>query len=149
MYRVLLLVIVLPGSTFAQSAGPQAPGGEIFRCSQPDGTVAFQGMPCAEANTETDADPAADDEAREEEPTEASPFDFVNPFDEPPQDAEPMMTADPAPLSAGRAECEKSARDAIDAIDLKMREGYSKAEGQAYLARLLQLTRALRACKTL
>jgi len=41
-------------------------------------------------------------------------------------------------------------RDAIDAIDLEMRETtYTKEQGEEYLAELLVLTQQLRGCKQL
>jgi hypothetical protein len=125
---------------------------EIHRCLLDDGTIAFQEMPCSEravnANDGSESDeshsagetPAADDDV----------FDFVNPFDEP---ASPPATAEPElpePVSQDRAECEKMTRDAIDAIDLEMRETpYTKEQGEEYLAELLALTQQLRACKQL
>jgi hypothetical protein len=125
---------------------------EIHRCLLEDGTIAFQETPCPDpavsANNDSDADesrgagenPAADDDV----------FDFVNPFDEPagvPATAEP---AAPEAVSRDRAECEKAARDAIDAIDLEMREtAYTREQGQEYLAELLELTQQLRRCKGL
>jgi len=125
---------------------------EIHSCLQDDGTIAFQQKPCAEpaviADDSSEVDesesagetPAADDDV----------FDFVNPFDEP---ASPPATAEPElpePVSQDRAECEKMTRDAIDAIDLEMRETpYTKEQGEEYRAELLALTQQLRACKQL
>jgi hypothetical protein len=41
-------------------------------------------------------------------------------------------------------------RDAIDAIDLEMRQTtYTREQGREYLAALLELTEQLRACKQL
>ncbi|MEM8815467.1 MAG: hypothetical protein AAGE85_06550 [Pseudomonadota bacterium] len=120
---------------------------EIHRCTQPDGTVAFQGTPCPEP-AET-AEPGDQQNAASEPEPRDDFFDFANPFDavqEPP--APPADTA-PAPVSGDRAECEKTTRDAIDAIDLEMRKGYTREEGQQYLAELLELTDKLRACKAL
>ena len=83
---------------------------------------------------------AADDDA----------FDFVNPFDEQaarPPSSEPEL---PEPVSQDGAECAKTTRDAIDAIDLEMRENPdTKAQREEYLAKLLALTQQLRACKQL
>jgi hypothetical protein len=77
-------------------------------------------------------------------------LDFVNPFDQP---ADPPMHPEATliePVSPDRSECQKTTRDAIDAIDFEMRENaYTKEEGQAYLADLLVLTEQLRACKRL
>jgi hypothetical protein len=125
---------------------------EIYRCSQDDGTVAFQETPCAEATaTEAPAD------SEEEVPIAASDdfFDFVNPYDEAADAAlveEPRVQSEPPlppPVSTNRAECEKITRDAIDAIDLEMRRGYSPEDGERYKAELMKLTRQLRACKQL
>ena len=143
--RLAMTVLVLAGTSAAADT-------EIHRCLLDDGTVAFQEMPCSEravdAEDGSDADespsaveaPAADDDA----------FDFVNPFDEP---ASPPATAEPElpePVSLDRAECEKTTRDAIDAIDLEMRENpYTKEQAEEYRAELLALTQQLRACKQL
>ncbi len=137
------------GIVVVLACAPVSADPEIHRCPQDDGTIGFQETPCAEA----DADAAAvDDEA--EAPMAASDdfFDFVNPYDQeesleeqPVEDAAPL----PLPVSENRAECEKLTRDAIDAIDLDMRRGYSVEEGERYKAELMTLTRQLRACKQL
>lgn len=134
----ILLLLALAGTSVAAD-------GEIHRCLQDDGTIAFQELPCAApieqpepdaGNTEeSDTAPAADDDA----------LDFVNPFDEP---ATPQEATPPPPPSADRAACEKAARDAIDEIDQEMRvTSYTKEQGQQYLAELLELTKRLRSCK--
>jgi hypothetical protein len=77
-------------------------------------------------------------------------FDFVNPFDEPANPPTPSEPKLPEPVSQDRAECEKTTRDAIDAIDFEMRETpYTKEQGEEYRAELLALTQQLRACKQL
>lgn len=79
-----------------------------------------------------------------------SPVRGLLPSDEPaglPTPSEPDL---PEPASQDRAECEKTTRDAIDAIDLEMRQApYTKEQGEEYLAELLVLTQQLRACKQL
>ncbi len=113
---------------------------EIHRCSLEDGTIAFQETPCPEPAVDVDdgGTPAA------------AADDFINPFDEPstpPTPAEPTL---PESLTQDRAECEKTTRDAIDAIDLEMRTStYTKDEGEEYRTELLALTKQLRACKRL
>ena len=126
---------------------------EIHRCVQADGTIAFQEMPCPEpaparsadyVDAEGDVEPDNDRDDRVEDFV-----DFVNPFDE--QEG-PSVSTEPGretPVSQERATCEKITRDAIDAIDLEMRRGYTEEQGQQYLAELLTLTRQLRACKQL
>ena len=125
---------------------------EIHRCALDDGTVAFQEKPCAGptadagdpgdvgmGGSENEA-PAANDDA----------FDFVNPFDEPAGTPTPVAQPLPERLSKDRAACEKTTREAIDAIDLKLREtGDRPEQDRQHLAELLELTRQLRACKAL
>ena len=125
---------------------------EIHRCLLEDGTFAFQEMPCAEPDaTAVDGSEAVENRSKNRKAVaDDDAFDFVNPFDEPgspPASSEPPL---PAPVSRDRAECEKTTRDAIDVIDLEMRENaYTKEQGKEYLAELLVLTRQLRACKQL
>ncbi len=123
-----------------------AAGTEIYRCPLEDGTFAFQEKPCPEPDEDSDESPAEDQAPAAKDDS----FDFVNPFDEP---VEPPAWSEeklPEPVSKDRAECEKVTRDAIDAIDLEMRQtAYSKEEGQAYLTELRALTQQLRACKQL
>lgn len=102
---------------------------DIHRCLLEDGTIAFQETPCPE--------PAED------------PDDSIEAETPPAEDELPQPTL-PEPLSQDRAECEKTTRDAIDAIDLEMRENaYTREQGRDYLAQLLALTEQLRACKQL
>ncbi len=125
---------------------------QIHRCLLDDGTTAFQETPCEEPVVDTEDDEEAGETADGSETPAANndPFDFVNPFDEPAGPPMPSEPALPELVSRDRAECEKMTRDAIDAIDLEMREkAYTNEEGQKYLAELLELTRQLRACKKL
>jgi hypothetical protein len=96
------------------------------------------------------ADERADADADNEADPDQDALDFVNPVDEPAPDPPTAEPALPEALSHDRAECEKTTREAIDAIDLEMREqAYTREQGEAYLAELLQLTQQLRACKQL
>ena len=134
------------------AAASAAADTEIHRCVLADGTIAFQEIPCAEPSAEADdsSEPVESRSAGEDPAAGDDVFDFVNPFDQP---ATPPVVAEPpapGPLSQDRAECEKMTRDAIDAIDLEMREtAYTKEQGQEYLAELLELTQQLRGCKQL
>ena len=116
---------------------------EIHRCTQPDGTVAFQETPCVETSDNGDEH---DDRPLPSSSSTDEFWDFSNPFEEGDESPEPAPSR---PVSQNRAECEQTTRDAIDAIDLEMRKGYSKEQGEQYLAELLELTRQLRACKQL
>ena len=125
---------------------------EIYSCLQVDGTVAFQQMPCpAPAAGDDDGNEIDESAGARDLPTaDDDLLDFVNPFDESASPPPPAEADLPEPVSRDRAECEKTTRDAIDAIDLEMRENpYTKEQGDAYLAELLELTQQLRACKRL
>ncbi len=143
--RSTLLVLMLAAASAAADT-------EIHRCLLDDGTIAFQEIPCPEPAAEADdsSEPAESRSADDDPAADDDVFDFVNPFDQPaspPAAAEPTR---PEPVSQDRAECEKTTRDAIDAIDLEMREtAYTKEQGEEYLAELLTLTQQLRACKQL
>ena len=143
--RCSVLVLILVTASAAAET-------EIHRCLLEDGTIAFQEMPCPERTA--DADDGSESEespgAAETPAADDDVFDFVNPFDQPADPPPAAETAAPEPLSQDRAECEKTARDAIDAIDLEMRQtAYTKEQGREYLAELLVLTRQLRGCKEL
>ena len=143
--RSTVLILILAAASAAADT-------EIHRCLLEDGTFAFQEMPCPEpAKDANDGGESSESgNAEDERAAEDDAFDFVNPFDEP---ASPPATTEPPrpePPSQDRAECEKTTRDAIDAIDLEMRETeYTKEQGQEYLAELLTLTQQLRGCKEL
>ena len=142
--RSTLLVLMLAAASAAADT-------EIHRCLQEDGTIAFQEMPCPKQGVDAD-DVSKSDESRGagENPASDDAFDFVNPFDEPARTPAAAETARPEPPSQDRAECEKTTRDAIDAIDLEMREtAYTKEQGEEYLTELLVLTQQLRGCKQL
>jgi len=143
--RVAMVVLMLAATSVAADT-------EIHRCLLEDGTIAFQETPCPEPAVHVDngskagerhsesGTPAADDDV----------FDFVNPFDEPADPPTPVEATLPEPVSQDRAKCEKMTRDAIDAIDNEMRgNAYTKEQGEEYLAKLLALTKQLRACKQL
>ena len=143
--RSTLLVLMLATASAAADT-------EIHRCLLDDGTMAFQEMPCPERAADAN-DGNESDESRgagESPATDDDAFDFVDPFDEPAGTPAAAETARPEPPSQDRAECEKTTRDAIDAIDLEMREtAYTKEQGEEYLTELLVLTQQLRGCKQL
>ena len=135
--RVTIFALLLAASGVAANA-------DIYRCPLDDGTYAFQQMPCPEPE-ETSDEPELELESSPEPEPEPEPSTETK--TEEPQPSEPPL---PARLSNDRAACEKETRDAIDTIDLEMRQtSYSKEQGEQYLADLLELTRQLRACKQL
>lgn len=140
MRRIWLLLLILPGT------GGVAADPDIYRCAQPDGTVAFQQMPCPDPAGDSNADGPQD--SAESVSTDGSP-EFTNRYDAAGELQAGSDPAAPAPTSRDRAECETRTRNAIDVIDLEMRKGFSKEQGERYLAELLELTQQLRACKLL
>ena len=143
--RFTIVVLMLAGASAVADT-------EIHRCLLDDGTVAFQEMPCSEQAVVADDGSEADESLSAGEPPAADDdaVNFVNPFDEPATPPTPSEPELPEPVSQDRAECEKTTRDAIDAIDLEIRENPdTKEQREQYLAELLALTRQLRACKQL
>ena len=143
--RLAIVVLMLAGTGAAADTG-------IHSCLQDDGTIAFQQKPCSEpAGNADDSNEVGESRNAGETPAaDDDVFDFVNPFDEPASPPTPSEPELPEPVSQDRAECERMTRDAIDAIDLEMREiSYTKEQGEEYLAELLALTQQLRACKQL
>lgn len=141
--RILPILLLLAGNEVPAET-------KIHRCLLEDGTVAFQEMPCpgvaspdkdeneGDTDRETQEEAVAGDEPARTDPPEA-------PASRPPPVEPPL----PEPGSRDRRECEKTTRDAIDAIDLEMRENATKDRRRDYLAELLALTEQLRACKQL
>jgi hypothetical protein len=144
-FSIGIMILMLAGASTAADS-------EIHRCVLDDGTIAFQQKPCSEATASADdsSEVGESKSAGETTAVEDDVFDFVNPFDEP---ASPPATTEPElpePASQDRAECEEMTRDAIDAIDLEMRENpYTQEQAEEYRAELLALTQQLRACKQL
>jgi len=143
--RFAMVVLMLAGTSATADT-------EIHSCLLDDGTIAFQQKPCSEPSvTADDSTETGESQSAGETPAaDDDVFDFVNPFDEPANPQTPSEPKLPEPVSQDRAECEKTTRDAIDAIDFEMRETpYTKEQGEEYRAELLALTQQLRACKQL
>jgi len=123
---------------------------EIYRCVLEDGTMSFQESPCSEPALDTEAGNGQDSDDREAAVAGEGTFDFVNPFDEPEPSQLPSEPVQHELASKDRSQCENTTRNAIDAIDLEIRESTDANQARhAHLAELLELTRQLRACKQL
>ncbi|MCP5089291.1 MAG: hypothetical protein GY949_00055 [Gammaproteobacteria bacterium] len=143
--RLTMMVLMLAGTSVVADT-------EIHRCSLEDGTIAFQEKPCLDPADDADDKSEADDSRSDSGSPGANDdaFDFVNPFDEPASPPMPSEPTSPGPASKDRAECEKTTRDAIDAIDLELQQqAATKEPSREHLAELLALTQQLRACKRL
>ena len=124
----LLLISAAMISTEAQA--------EVHRCTDADGNMVFSQFPCAE-------EPAA---AKEEEKDEAA-VEEVEAEDVQPQSAN-IESVVPTRDDLTIAQCKKPYRDAIDAIEARMVDGYTADQGEAYKKQLLGLTKGLRRCET-
>ena len=145
LVRFAMLVLILVGTSVAADI-------EIHRCVLEDGTVAFQELPCADPADNADDGGEANENNIDGEAHAANDgaFDFVNPFDEPASPPTQPEAKLPESVSQDRAKCEKTTRDAIDAIDLELRKSASsEKQGREHLSELLALTQQLRACKQL
>lgn len=123
---------------------------EIHRCLLEDGTYAFQETPCPEPAPpdNDDLDAGNDREIHEEAVADEYPV-RIDRTEAPTSRPRPIDPPSPESGSRDRSECEKRTRDAIDAIDLEMRENVTQDRRRDYLAELLALTEQLRACKQL
>lgn len=113
------------------SAGAMAT--EIHTCPLPDGTVMYSQLPCPTEEPVENSDTPVSDENALLDDEEADAIAVTADEDEP---------ADPQDV----AECKQRYRDAIDAIDLELRENYRPELADDYKQRLLALTRQLREC---
>ena len=136
--RIVVIALLLAGATAAADT-------EINRCLLADGTIAFQEMPCPEPAATVDDD--SGESASETSSADDDSFEFVNPFDEQVAVTTGTESALPEPVSDDRAECEKTTREAIDAIDREL--AVARESAQERLPELLALTKQLRACKQL
>ncbi len=108
---------------------------EIYRCTDEDGNMVFSQFPCAKNPEE-----AEEQEAAEE--TAAAEADDARPADSDVDGALRVRN------SGVVAQCKKPYRDAIDAIEARMLNGYTPDEGEAYKKQLLGLTKGLRRCES-
>jgi len=108
---------------------------DIYRCTDSDGNMMFSQFPCAEEQAQDEkAEVAADGAAAEEPaaPAVDNTADVVTPVSE----------------DKSVEVCKKPYRDAIDAIEARMLDGYTPEQGAAYKKQLLGLTRGLRGCES-
>jgi len=109
-----------------------------------------------EGDAAGDEDPASDPESNPTGELAGEPAAGIEPlssaFPTGAQQASSVGPAAPATTQAGSdpeqvRQCKKRFRDAIDAVDAEMRQGYSSEQGEAYRERLRTLTSKLRACE--
>jgi hypothetical protein len=108
---------------------------EIYRCTGEDGNMVFSQVPCARDPEEAKEKDAAE-ESKAAEADEAAPEEI---------DVDDAMHVRDA---GAVAQCKKPYRDAIDAIEARMLNGYTPDQGEAYKKQLLGLTKGLRRCES-
>ena len=121
---------------------------EVYRCEDPDQGIIFQQTPCPEPVVEEQADEAAEmvDDAAPE--AAAEPPQPTRRKVSQGQDVADVIAAEQEAQreSAAVQACKQQYRDAIDAIDLEIRNSYTPEQREYYLGRLKALTDKMSAC---
>lgn len=108
---------------------------EIYRCTGDDGNMVFSQVPCAKEPEEVKEEDATED-------SEAAEADEAAPLNTDVDGTNHVRD------SGSIAQCKKPYRDAIDAIEARMLNGYTVDQGEAYKKQLLGLTKGLRRCES-
>lgn len=116
---------------------------EVFKCEDPEQGVTYQQTPCPEPEPDQTANAA---QAEPVEPAERQPATrkVVGRH----QSVDDIVAAEQRDR-ARREEieaCKQQYRDAIDAIDLEIRNSYTPEQREYYLGRLKALTDKMAAC---
>lgn len=144
--RLFIYGFVAIGLWFACSARA-----DVYRCENPEQGIVFQQTPCPEPEAEAASDPEG------EPASEASaPGDETESVSAPQGRATVRRGEDVADVLAAEQErqqqnaavkaCKQQYRDAIDAIDLEIRNSYTPEQRDYYLERLKALTDQMGAC---
>ena len=118
---------------------------EIFKCEDAQGGVVYQETPCPAPESDAAEDSA--DTAESEAP--ATPAEDGGPRRLARGESLEDSVAEIEESNRRRAEveaCKQQYRDAIDAIDLEIRNSYSAEQKEYYLGRLKALTDQMAAC---
>jgi hypothetical protein len=119
---------------------------EIFRCEDPEGGIVYQETPCPDPNTEAaEVGAEAEDDAADVDMSAAP----GNPRRLERGESLEEEVASIEEENRRRREieaCKRQYRDAIDGIDLEIRNSYSPEQKEYYLKRLKMLTDQMAAC---
>ena len=116
---------------------------EVYKCEDPEQGVTYQQTPCPKPEPEETGD-AAQAEAAEPAAQQPAQREVVGRH----QSVEDVIAAEQEDR-ARRQEieaCKQQYRDAIDAIDLEIRNSYTPEQREYYLGRLKALTEKMAAC---
>ena len=118
---------------------------DIHKCEDPEGGIVYQETPCPEPKAEEAEEDAVANEAAAPapapEPTRTRRLGRGQSLED--------TVASIEEENERRAEveaCKQQYRDAIDAIDLEIRNSYSPEQKEYYLGRLKELTEKMDAC---
>ena len=131
-YEIVRISLIVASFCLFDTATVRA---EIYKCTGPDGGVAYSQLPCV---TEKSVEPEKTEPDEKAETVRPASAKRESPVTEHRQE-EPE-------LEVSTAVCKKRYRDAIDAIDAEIGREYSREKGKQYKQRLLVLTRKLRQC---
>jgi hypothetical protein len=139
--RVFLYGIVAIAALF----GSMDAKADIYKCEDPQGGIVYQETPCPEPDKELveEAAAAAESARGATAPAASQPRRLER--GESLEDEVASIEED----NQRRAEveaCKQQYRDAIDAIDLEIRNSYSPEQKDYYLGRLKELTEQMSAC---
>ena len=132
-----MAIAALLGSTDAKA--------DIFKCEDPQGGIVYQETPCPEPEEEPAQEAAAAAEVASEATAQAAGQPRRLERGESLEDEVASIEEE----NQRRAEveaCKRQYRDAIDAIDLEIRNSYSPEQKEYYLGRLKELTEQMSAC---
>ena len=115
---------------------------EIYKCEDPEGGIVFQETPCPEPKVE-EPDETAEPGNPSSLPEQGQPRRLER--GESLED-EVASIEEENQMRAEVEACKRQYRDAIDAIDLEIRNSYSPEQKEYYLGRLKELTEQMAAC---
>ena len=141
--RMFIYGFVAIGLWFAGDGKAQS---EVFRCEDPEQGIVFQQTPCPEPELETD-DQDQDAADSDGELVAAAP-DSRRRLREG-DNVEDVLAAEQAALreSAEIKACKRQYREAIDAIDVEIRNSYTPEQKDYYQQRLKMLTDKMSECE--
>ena len=139
--RMFIYGFVAIGLWFASGARA-----EVFRCEDPEEGVVFQQTPCPEPKAESEQEPGSQDEDADAQATDSAARGRATAARG--QDVAEVVAAEQEVKrqSAAVEACKQQYRDAIDAIDLEIRNSYTPEQRDYYLQRLKALTDKMSAC---
>jgi hypothetical protein len=115
---------------------------DIFRCEDPEGGLVYQGTPCPEPAPQA----AGDDAGNNADAVEPAPPEQRRVARDESVEERVAAIEEQDRRHEEVEACKQQYRDAIDAIDLEIRDSYSPEQKDYYLGRLKALTDKMSEC---